>query len=330
MIEVNRAILHILDLKSGVPVLSDKELDPDVFEYLQKHLEKAWLDAGVHVSHIGEVNPVRKAIGTYLSDEEQLAKITQEWAEKLHKDLMDCGEEKPVDLVCVDFSVEGARQFGLVIYPNQMGYLHKVAYDGEDVRNEIIEHYAILPNTTQKISMFAFVDVEDWSVKFADKKRELDGEKVFLLPDRLLNCTMPNSQKETIKQVHKIVNKVAEEFGQNTAQAVSRAKTFVMQQSEEKKEFAPAELGQVVFENNPGMQQSYNEQVAMSSLPERAKMDPDFALKTNKTHKIKTDNGIEIIIPSSYVNNPNYIEFISNENGTISIELKNIGEILNK
>ena len=43
------------------------------------------------------------------------------------------------------------------------------------------------------------------------------SNEVYLLPDRWLNCTMPVSAKETIKKVHTIVNKVAEEYGQNAA-----------------------------------------------------------------------------------------------------------------
>lgn len=113
---------------------------------------------------------------------------------------MLCGEERAVDLVACDFLAAGVRQFGLLVYQNQLGYTHKVGQDGDLVCNEIIQHYAILPNPTQKIHMFAFVDMENWTVKFADKKRVLDGEELFLLPDRLLNCTMPVSPKDTVKK----------------------------------------------------------------------------------------------------------------------------------
>ena len=65
LIEVKRAILHILDLNSGVPVFSDEDLDREIFEFLQKHLEKAWKDPAAHNSAIGQVNPVRVKLAEY-------------------------------------------------------------------------------------------------------------------------------------------------------------------------------------------------------------------------------------------------------------------------
>lgn len=53
-------------------------------------------------------------------------------------------------------------------------------------------------------------------------------------------------------------------------------------------------------------------------------------MKANRSHKIKTDTGIEITVPSDFFNNPEYIEFISNEDGTISIAIKNVGQIINR
>ena len=43
-----------------------------------------------------------------------------------------------------------------------------------------------------------------------------------------------------------------------------------------------------------------------------------------------TDTGIEISFPVEYGENPEFIEFSTEENGLISIELKNIGSIENK
>ena len=150
------------------------------------------------------------------------------------------------------------------------------------------------------------------------------------MPDRWLNCTMPVSAKETIKKVHTIVNKVAEEYGQNAAQAVSRAKSCLLEASETAAEIHPAELGEKVFAHHPGMQASYREQVELASLPKTAAIERDYTVRANKSHKIRTDTGIEIIVPSDFFNNSEYIEFISNEDGTISINIKNVGKIINR
>ena len=330
MIQVKRAIVHILDLNAGVPIFSDLDLDRELFDYLQKHLEKSWKDAAAHTSKIGEVNPIRQKLEQYRTNPEVFANITQEMADKLHKDLMLCGEERSLDFVAIDLMLSEIPYFAILLYQNQLGYTHKISYQDNQASNQIIQHYAILPNPTQKLSMFAFVNMEDWSVKFADKKRMLDGEDVYLLPDRLLNCTMPVSSKDTIKKVHKIVTKVAEEFGQNPTQAVCQAKAVLLNAGQKEERIEPAEVGRKVFERHPGMQQSYMEQIEHASLPKVTEVDRDYAIRTNKSHKIKTDTGIELTVPSDFFNNTDYIEFVTNDNGTISINIKNVGEIINR
>ena len=61
-----------------------------------------------------------------------------------------------------------------------------------------------------------------------------------------------------------------------------------------------------------------------------SKLKNPFAVKTGRNHKIKTDTGIEITFPADLFQNTEYIEFINNPDGTISIELKNIGKIINQ
>jgi hypothetical protein len=178
--------------------------------------------------------------------------------------------------------------------------------------------------------MFAFINMEDWSLRFVDKKRILDGEEVYLLPDRLLNCTMPVSSKDTIKKVHKIVTKVAEEFGQNPTQAICQAKAVILEAGQKSERIEPAEVGRKVFEHHSGMRDSYMEQIEHASLPKVTEVDRDYAVRTNKSHKIKTDTGIELTVPSDFFNNTDYIEFVTNDNGTISINIKNVGEIINR
>ena len=52
--------------------------------------------------------------------------------------------------------------------------------------------------------------------------------------------------------------------------------------------------------------------------------------RSERVQKIKTDNGIEIIIPVDYMNSKDYVEFVTQSDGTISIQLKNITNITSK
>lgn len=54
------------------------------------------------------------------------------------------------------------------------------------------------------------------------------------------------------------------------------------------------------------------------------------AKRVAKSHKIRTDTGIELTFPVEYGENPEFIEFFSTPDGRIEIALKNIGSIENR
>jgi hypothetical protein len=89
-------------------------------------------------------------------------------------------------------------------------------------------------------------------------------------------------------------------------------------------------MGAELFSGSEQMEREFEKQVNDKQLPKNIKLEKNFAIRTGKNHKIKTDTGIEISFPVEYFENPNFIEFVNNPNGTISIEVKNIGKITNK
>ena len=68
----------------------------------------------------------------------------------------------------------------------------------------------------------------------------------------------------------------------------------------------------------------------IEALPERVVVEKNVAKRVAKSHKIRTDTGIEITFPAEMLRNTEYVQFVNEPNGLISIELKNIGHIENR
>ena len=85
-----------------------------------------------------------------------------------------------------------------------------------------------------------------------------------------------------------------------------------------------------VFKANPVQQEAAKKELADADMMRPLPVNREFATKVGEHHKIKTDTGIEITFPSEYIENTDFIRFINNPDGTLSIELKNIGKIVNK
>ena len=112
-----------------------------------------------------------------------------------------------------------------------------------------------------------------------------------------------------------------------TAAAV---KSFVAGELAEKDAVNPLEVGREVFKGNPAMRADYERAIEEAGFAAPVEMDQESILKKMKNHKLKTDTGIELVIPTDYFDNTEFVEFRRGEDGTISITLKQIQNIVNR
>lgn len=333
LININKAILHILDFNSNLTVFSEQELElgsSGVFDFLMKHLEKSYEDSGLKQGTFSDVSRLQPQLTAYAAGELGFVEFSGQIAGTMYESIARSDNQTSADVLICDITANGERVLAILKCNNRIGYTHQVALEGSGIRNQIINHYAILPNPSQKLDEYAFVGMDSQEIRFVDKKCSIDGQVVYVLPELVLECSSRISQKDTIKKVTAITRKVAEEHGENSGIAVSRAKTFIIENTEVSDYLDPVELGKEVFAASPLMQQEYLQQVDQAGIAGAVKIDRNLAVRTGKNHKIKTDTGIEISIPVDYFQNKDFVEFINNPDGTLSISLKNIGKLLSK
>jgi hypothetical protein len=330
---IKKVILHILDFNSNICVFSQKELDfsnDNISHYIEKHIEKALIDPNKRSGEFLPDSIFSIYLQKYNQDKISFIEFSTFIANMLYEQISKSDKLDSIDFLVVDFSNDNSNYFALLLLSNKIAYTHEVINDANIIHNQIIKHYAILPNTSQKIGSFAIINKQDLSIDFIDKNRMINGKDVLVLPDQILQCKSNISTKEAVKIVKQITTKVADEHGANSTVAISKAKNFIVENSEVSSTFSPIDLGQEVFSDSPIMQNEFENKVKESSLPNDVKIDKNIAVRTIRKHKIKTDTGIELTFPADYFENHEYIEFINNPNGTISIELKNIGQITNR
>lgn len=333
MIIINSAILHILDFNSNVTVFSEEELDiqnNSIELFLSKHLERSFKDSSLKTGRFLEESKFEKKIRDYLNSDIDFISFSRFISDLIYNSLSQTDMMDPLDLIVCDIDVENQRQIAILLCTNKVGYTHQVINDNGIVKNEIINHYAILPSLTQKLDGYAFIDGKELNIKFLDRNRNINGQEVYILPEIVLECDYTISQREVIKLVKDVAIMVAENHNESSAIAISKAKNYIAENIEESEDLEPMELGKKVFSSSKLMQDEFIREAKEAGIPEIVKMDKEFAIRTGKNHKIKTDTGIEVSFPADYFKNTDYIEFINNPDGTISIQLRNIGKITNK
>lgn len=332
MITINKAVLHVFDCKSGISIFSQKELDLSdevTSNYLEKHIRRILNDSSKNNGQFKSNSPMYDLVKQYISRNVDFLDVSYYIGDKLYEHISMSDKFDSADLLIADCNLDDIRYIAILFPLTKNAYTHFVNQRDEIIFNEMVLNKAILPSPSQKIDSFAIINCEDYSISFCDKRRFIDGHDCFVIPDYLLECTSEISSKEAVSAVSKIAEKVAGEYGMNPTVALSRAKTYLVENAEVSSRLSTEKIGEAIFTDEKA-QKAFDDELNRQNLPGEVIINRSFAIKTGRNHKIKTDTGIEISFPSEYIENNNFIEIINNSDGTISIELKNIGKILNK
>ncbi|MGY3750475.1 nucleoid-associated protein [Vagococcus acidifermentans] len=328
--EITQAILHVLDKEANTLVCSQKELD--ITEYAVKNylesIVKRLQKADVKLGKLAESSDVAQVV---TNDALDFVDQSSELA-KLLFDLVAVGEDIPGG----DLLVFTARTFdeepllGLVKLNYKPFFTHYVDYVDDEMRNNIIVNKTILPALTQKLDEFALINVDTLETQLVEKKYLFEGEKVQLWSERFLQVDPTPTVTENIKIVKKAVKEVADKYNEEKFISMSNVQQAVFESIEEDGIISKEHIADVVFEDNASAKTEYLEKMAQTRFTEHVPMDvPKYEKKYSK-QKFKLANGIELSIPVDVFKNKDLVEFINNPDGTISVMIKNVEDIVSK
>lgn len=351
---INKAILHVFDFVSCVNVFAQAEMDlsdKTAKRYVTSQARRAVGNLDSSRGTFSETSVFAEELRAYFRNERTFVGLSQQIGEFLVGELSRMEKTPSCDLLVIDFEgdtdemvremtddeaqdayeAKGKRYLAVILLESKPAYMHEVGSDfAGNAETTISRHHAILPNPSQKVASFALVEADTMAVWFCDKEREIAGEQRLIIPEGLLQCSMEASSKELFQAVATVVEEVAEEFGANTAVAVAKVKSYVAENADESDEIDAAELGREVFADEPVCQERFARAVNEGAIPERVVVEKAVAKRVTKSHKIRTDTGIELTFPAEYGENAEFIEFFNTPDGRIEIALKNIGSIENR
>lgn len=333
IVGINKAVLHILDGMSGVTVFSDDELDisdASVNNFITTHIEKCYEDPALRTGEFNENSGVKYHIKQYSANEEDFVSLSRAIAERMYEGIGASENPDSCDVVVCDCMASEKPVIAILKCDNKIGYTHRVEQGDGEVKNSIINHYAILPTLSQKITECAFIGLDDMSIRYKGKKRKIDGESMDLIADVLLECVYDISSKESINAVTKIAKNVTRDNGGDTMEIAARMKEYLTENIEEIECIEVAKVADSVFDGRPAMKDEFVAKVSEAEVPEKFEINKYVTKKLSSNIKITTDIGVEISFPAEFYRDKEYVEIINNEDGTISVKINNIGEITNK
>lgn len=326
-ISINKAILHVLDTNASIPVLSDMLLNmtPSVKEYIEKHVEKSLKDPEIKRTVFRNGSPFKERVLEYRNNPQELIRVSSGIAQLFFDYMIENIEIPSADLVFIDFNVDHETFLGIFKFNYKQGYIHYVNTDN-GLTNDILVQPCVLPTESQKLDEFVLINLVTEEILIKEKKYPIENQKDFYISNQLILCEPAISEKAAFDIIDKTVKEmIGKEYG-GDYEKLNTAKIVLADDYETESEIDIDNIARSVFDGDVSIQEQFKENLEDKGLYEKKiQISPNIEKKIYGKQKFITDTGIEISIPMDQLKRNDIIEFKNNPDGTISVEIKNIG-----
>lgn len=345
--EIQYSILNILDFDGNMNLESTKNIsieNNDVSKYILSYINKAFNDIRSKSGTFKENSKLKEMILEYKSNEnfEAFLKLNHYLSTKLFKSLIEALEKGIKDLIFLKFARGDENYIGFILLSSKKGFTHRINNVNSSFVNEIVEQFALLPPAGGKSDCYAFINMEDLSILYTENKKEINGEQILIIRDKILEAEGKASPKEYVESIKEAAREVSEEFGQNAVFALSAVKNHIrnefVESSYEEDETEVINITDSVnldsdrlindiFGENELMKESFIKKLENMSIPKEIALNKKMYTDVTRKHRLRLDNGIELLLPVQYLEDSEVVEFSRNTDGTETIIIKNVKNI---
>lgn len=327
MIAINKAILHTMDAALELYFCADEELllDLNVNAYLIRHLEKITKQSSAQKGTFKGTSKLYGKIKQYTSDD--FLTLSREIANTWFGAYAEAMRFLDMNLLFVEYVENDTLYYAALRFNNKQGYIRQISREDGIVRNEILTYASLIPSMSQNVDEYFIINMSDFSIRLKEDKYYLNREEELLISDQILYCHIEKSTKDALKTLDEIVTKVSHELDEDVLENTLKYKQYVNLCTQTDQKLNVDEICEQVFKDNDDFAQRFEELSMESKLPETIELQKK-APASLRRHKIKTDSGIEIIIPVDYAEVKDNVLITNNEDGTISISLHHVGKIV--
>ena len=323
-IQIEKAVLHVLDKNSSMPIFSEELLDltdDAIYNFISMNLKKMCDDNSTKNGKLSETNELFESIEQI---DTKFVEISREIADKLYKIMIQQDSIPSADLLVTISTIDGKKMLGIVKLNYKEGFTHFVDYNNSSTSNRIIKHRVIFSTEGQKTDEGVMIDLVSHKLMITEKEYLIDGDKINYFSEIFLKCKPEISKNEAVKIVNKVAKEINKKYFDSDFTKDVVVKEAIHDEIQETSKINICTLAQKAFKDNKEIQEEYIEEVKKAGVKEEITFVGEEPEKKFSKHKIKTENGIELSVPTDIYKDKNAIEFINNPDGTISILITNV------
>ena len=319
---IAHACLEILDFRNSKVVFSDKELDftKDLpVDYVRSIIEKIEKNSSKRLGTFNAGSPFYSLLKTYDMKNTDFVRFSHDLAILFSDALKKAGVLEAKDLLCIEYRKDASVYLGFVLLDNIEAITHEI-YEGNSI--QFTKNISILPTTATKINTFMIVSIPDLNFYSCEKFREIDGIKHKVIEEEVVKASFIPSTNEIFSLVKQVATKLSDESGNDKNVIISNVKSYIENNSD-KDTLDINELCENVFDDK-NVANTMKENLAKRGVTEILPYEYHLTENKVKNAKIKCDNGVEIVVPNEFLKNNDNVEIKTNNDGTMTIEIKNI------
>lgn len=302
-ININEAVIHVLDKNSEEPLLNEYSLDltEDRYKFIFKHIEKCLKDENLKYAAFNEEKSIVKEMcQDYLNGiDNDLIKLSKELAKQLFAIINKSPNIPSCDLIVASIVTDKGPMIAILRLEYVKNFTHNIEFMGEKLGIDLTPLLSVLPGTGQKINKAAFIKPiknDRFNIMILDKqiRKNIDEEYISnYFTDSFLGCNIVENERDMTKS---FVNTTERWIRENFYEEPYKSMKVRNAVKEKLREYETIDLNNFADEVlSPDEAQNYK-MFMTQAVPEKITVDTAWANKKLKRTRLRVDNSIDIYI----------------------------------
>ncbi|HLV50284.1 MAG TPA: nucleoid-associated protein [Erysipelothrix sp.] len=311
-----KVVIHAVDNHLDTMVLSEKQINlsqnVELDEYILKLFMALKKSSALSKTILSEDSFLTPSIG--VRDFEFMG-LSQKIAKQWFDDYQGNNRFTSCNLVFAMVETEESVEFAMFEVMGRSGYLK--------VDDDIEYSMGILSDSFAGVKAAFSFDLE--SGDLVVKVNQQTQEK---LEDILNFETIPNARK-SLEIMDAMIDYVSTLRDEDVLDQKIKGKQFILNSAELFEEVETGRVIEHVFEDLNDEEKTFlNTTIEETHLPKLLESASVNRLSAPKKHRLKTEHGLEVILPIAQMDVDAVLEVVEQDNGQIDIVLKNVGKII--
>ncbi len=328
MLTIDSMYIQVMDPSRDILICSDMPVqgDEDIERIIKTKMGKCFQNKGYRQAVFRSDAKWRKQLEKWQREECSLRDMTGLLANDIFQKKKDNGCYYASDIWLAEAVYEERRYLVIVDNAYRYGITHQVFAKDQSTSVDLIRDHGFYQENIMKEDCVVLIEKSDLMVQILEHQMDTSGQKIDLYADKILMCEAKPSYPQSVKIVTEAVETLVKDFNLNQNEVLPKMKQLLVDGTENQKDVDVKEMAEILF-SQPHVQKEFHEKLESDGLPAFIPTAQGKAVRKERVQKLKTDNGIEIAIPIDYMNQSDYVDISHQEDGTITIRLKNINHI---